>query len=141
MRALIFGCGLIGALAIIAPGARAESPQNLYLLNCWGCHRANGEGIAGTAPPLRDAADFLRVKGGREYLIEVPGVAESALTDAQVAEVMNWVIQNFSRDRVPADFTPYTAEEVHRSRETRVLDIAQRRESLVRAMAAHGIRE
>src|SRR5262249_62361162 len=67
--------------AAVTP-AYADSPQNIYTLNCWGCHRANGEGVAGTAPPLINAADFLSVPGGREYLIRVPGVSQSMLDDA-----------------------------------------------------------
>ncbi|HVN27413.1 MAG TPA: cytochrome c, partial [Candidatus Binataceae bacterium] len=72
------------AVLMFAPAiAKAEPPAQLYMLNCWGCHRAQGEGIPGTAPPLRGAADFLKVPGGRQYLIEVPGVSQSALNDAQ----------------------------------------------------------
>src|SRR6266705_914822 len=89
--------GVAATLAIATASiALAEPPQQLYMLNCWGCHRPHGEGIPGTAPPLRDAADFLRVKGGREYLISVPGVSQSALDNADTAEVMNWILKSFS---------------------------------------------
>ncbi len=128
------------ALALAVP-AHAESPQNLYTLNCWGCHRANGEGIPGTAPPLKDAADFLRVPGGREYLIRVPGVAQSTLNDADTAAVMNWIIENFSKGRMPADFKPYTAGEIHQAREQQhLLDIAETRKALITKMVALKIR-
>jgi mono/diheme cytochrome c family protein len=128
-------------LALIATVARAESPENLYTLNCWGCHRANGQGIPGTAPPLTDAADFLRVSGGREYLIEVPGVAQSMLNDADAASVMNFVIENFSKGRVPANFKPYTAEEIRQARNhQRLLDISGTRNALIQQMVAMKIR-
>jgi mono/diheme cytochrome c family protein len=121
--------------------ARAESAQNLYTLNCWGCHRANGEGIPGTAPTLRDAADFLMVPGGRAYLIEVPGVSQSSLSDADTALVMNWIIRNFSKGRVPADFKPYTAAEIHASRQQpHLLDITATRKALIDKMVALKIR-
>lgn len=123
-----------------ATTASAEPPEKLYMLNCWGCHRPHGEGIPGTAPPLRGAADFLRVPGGRQYLIEVPGVAQSALDDADVAAVMNWIIESFSGDRLGRGFQPYTADEVASVRATRLTDIKQVRAKLVSEMVELKIR-
>lgn len=133
----IFAALLAGAamLAAVPAPARAESPSNLYLLNCWGCHGAHGEGVNGTAPPLAGAADFLRARGGREYLIEVPGVSESALNDAQVALVMNWIMDTMNRGRVPAGFTPYSAQEVHRDRAVRIDDLSATRRALLAQIA------
>jgi hypothetical protein len=121
--------------------ARAEPPGELYMLNCWGCHRPNGEGIPGTAPPLKGAVDFLRVPGGREYLISVPGVALSPLSNQQAAEVMNWILKSFSKDRVPADFKPYTAGEIAKARTTHLLDIKKARAELVTLMVDAKVRE
>ena len=126
------------AIAVIA---HADPPAQLYMLNCWGCHRPNGEGIPGTAPPLRGAVDFLRVPGGREYLISVPGVALSPLSNEQAADVMNWILKSFSKERVPADFKPYTADEVAKARTTHLLDIKKARAELVAEMVAAKIRE
>jgi mono/diheme cytochrome c family protein len=120
---------------------RADPPAQLYMLNCWGCHRPNGEGIPGTAPPLRGAVDFLRVPGGREYLISVPGVALSPLSNEQAAAVMNWILSSFSKDRLPADFKPYTAGEIAKARTTHLLDIRKARAELVTEMVAAKIRE
>ncbi|MGA7869476.1 MAG: cytochrome c [Candidatus Binatus sp.] len=127
-------------LMLAAAPAWAEPPEKLYMLNCWGCHRPHGEGIPGTAPSLRGAADFLRVPGGRQYLIEVPGVAQSALDDAQVAAVMNWIIESFSADRIPAGFRPYTREEVAKTRATRLTEIKEVRLRLVNEMVAMKVR-
>jgi hypothetical protein len=121
--------------------AQADPPGQLYMLNCWGCHRPNGEGIPGTAPPLRGAVDFLRVPGGREYLISVPGVALSPLSNEQAAAVMNWILRSFSKDRIPADFRPYTADEIGKARTTHLLDIKKARAELVTLMVAAKIRE
>ena len=138
--------GFLGAVTMLlvcaaAMPACAESPQNLYTLNCWGCHRANGEGVAGTAPPLINAADFLRVGGGREYLIRVPGVSQSMLDDADTAVVMNWVLETFSKGRMPADFQPFTAGEIHHARaEPHLFDITEIRTQLLRKMVATKIR-
>ena len=121
--------------------AQADPPGQLYMLNCWGCHRPNGEGIPGTAPPLRGAVDFLRVPGGREYLISVPGVALSPLSNEQAAAVMNWILRSFSKDRIPADFRPYTADEIEKARTTHLLDIKKARAELVTLMVVAKIRE
>jgi hypothetical protein len=132
---------LLVAMTMSGIPMAAESPQNLYTLNCWGCHRANGEGISGTAPPLRDAADYLKVPGGREYLIRVPGVSQSLLNDADTALVMNWIIGNFSPGRVPADFKPFTATEIHQARaQAHLYDITETRERLLNKMVAMKIR-
>ena len=134
---------LVAAICSITSASlvRAEPPEKLYMLNCWGCHRPHGEGIPGTAPPLRDAADYLRVKGGREYLISVPGVSQSALNNADTAEVMNWILKSFSPDRMPADFQPYTADEIGQARTHHLMDIKKARAELVAEMVAQRIRQ
>jgi mono/diheme cytochrome c family protein len=122
----------LGALTASSPGAaqgfdpaEANFPgvENMqrawqhWALNCQGCHRADGLGTDETAPSLAGTvARFLHAPGGRVYLGEVPGVATSALGDADLAEVMNWMLYRFDRSHVPADFQPYTADELARLR-------------------------
>ena len=90
-----------------------------WTLNCQGCHRADGSGSAGTAPPIQGTvARFLHAPGGREYLAEVPGVAAAPFSDEETAEVINWMLRRYDAAHVPADFQPYTAEEVARLRLT-----------------------
>lgn len=122
------------------PAARAESSSNLYLLNCWGCHGSKGEGIKGTAPPLIGLADFLKVKGGRSYIVQVPGVSQSSLNDAQVAQVMNWVLENMSKGSLPHDFSPYTADEIHEYRSTRLAELSKTRRALMDQLIAMKVR-
>ena len=117
--------------------AHAESASNLYLLNCWGCHGSHGEGIKGTAPPLTGLSDFLKASGGRAYLIEVPGVSLSQLNDAQIATVMNWVLDNMSAHH---DFPPYTADEVHRLRATRLPELSKTRRALLDQLVTMKVR-
>jgi hypothetical protein len=110
-----------------------------WTLNCQGCHRADGAGSAGTAPSLKDTVSkFLNVPGGREYLGRVPGVATSPLGNAELAELMNWMFWRFDREHLPADFSPFTSEEVGRLR-TRPLRLeasAMRAQLLQQADAA-----
>ncbi len=84
-----------------------------WALGCRGCHGNDARGNAGGAPALRGmVAQFLTLNGGRDYLIRVPGVAFSPLPDAELAELVNWMLYHFDPDHVPNDFKPYTAEEV-----------------------------
>jgi hypothetical protein len=103
---------------VATPGV--SNPQRAWqnwTLNCQGCHRQDGTGSVGTAPSLAGTvAKFLTVPGGREYLGRVPGVATSPLANAQLAELMNWMFWRFDREHVPADFQPFTAEEIGRLR-------------------------
>ena len=134
---VVYVLALAAYLSGTALPAGAQSASNLYLLNCWGCHGSHGEGIKGTAPPLVGLADFLKASGGRAYLIEVPGVSLSALNDAQIATVMNWVLENMSADQ---SFVPYTADEVHRLRATRLAELSKTHRALLDQLVAMKIR-
>jgi len=91
----------------------AQRAWQNWTLNCQGCHRPDGTGTDQTAPSLAGTvARFLSVPGGREYLSRVPGVAASALSDADLAEVMNWMLWRFDKEHLPPDFQPYTAAEI-----------------------------
>jgi hypothetical protein len=119
-----------------SPPAGVANPQRAWqnwTLNCQGCHRFDGSGSDATAPGIAGTvAKFLWVPGGREYLIRVPGVATSPLADAELAEVVNWMLWRFDKEHVPADFQPYTAAEIAplRSRPLR-LEASQMRSSLL----------
>jgi cytochrome c553 len=105
-----------------APSAPAgvENPQRAWqnwTLNCQGCHRPDGTGTDATAPSLAGTvAKFLSVPGGREYLGRVPGVATSPLSNADLAEVVNWMLWRFDKAHLPANFQPFTAAEMGRLR-------------------------
>jgi mono/diheme cytochrome c family protein len=119
----------------VAP-AGVENVQRAWqnwTLNCQGCHRLDGSGSDATAPAIAGTvAKFLLVPGGREYLIRVPGVATSPLSDADLAEVMNWMLRRFDKEHLPASFQPYTAAEIAplRARPLR-LEASQMRSTLL----------
>jgi hypothetical protein len=100
--------------------AGVPNPQRAWqnwTLNCQGCHRPDGSGSEGTAPSLAGAVSkFLNVPGGRDYLGRVPGVATSPLGNADLAELMNWMFWRFDKEHMPADYVPFTAEEIGRLR-------------------------
>ena len=109
-----------GAVVLaLAAAAAAAPPEQLWALNCQGCHRPDGSGSSGGAPPLRGAAGRLaRTPAGRAYLVRVPGVAAAPLSDAEVAAVLNWMLFRFDRSALPRDFRPFEAAEVEKFRRT-----------------------
>ena len=121
---------LVAALSLAGAASAGASPAELYTLNCWGCHKPRAEGIPGAVPRLADSmGDFLRVPGGREYLVEVPGVAASALSDAEIAQVLNWLLFTFNKAETPSDFTPYTAAEIAKYRPHQLIRITETRDT------------
>jgi hypothetical protein len=132
---------LIVAISIAHIALAGGSPAELYTLNCWGCHKSHAEGIPGTVPRLRDSmGDFLHVPGGRAYLVQVPGVAASSLSDAEVAAVLNWLLFTFNKSEMPPNFKPYTAAEVARLRQHQLIRVTETRDELVERLKKTGIR-
>ena len=106
-----------------------------YILNCQGCHLPDGAGAPGTVPDLRgEPARLLRVAGGREYLVQVPGAATSGLDDAELAGVTNWILREFNAGHLPPDFSPYTKEEVARLRGNMPGDVQKVRAELLKQL-------
>jgi mono/diheme cytochrome c family protein len=117
------------------PGVEnAQRAWQNWTLNCQGCHRPDGSGTEGTAPSLAGTvARFLSVPGGREYLGRVPGVATSPLSNRDLAEVVNWMLWRFDREHLPAQFQPYTADEMGRLRTSPLrMEASQMRSALLK---------
>lgn len=143
---------VLGALLCAAAQPRvqpaADSPAGVtnvqlawqnWTLNCQGCHRLDGTGSDTTAPSLAGTvAKFLWVPGGREYLARVPGVATSPLSDADLAEVVNWMLWRFDKQHLPSNFRPFTAAELGplRARPLRLEAAGMRTELLSKAEAS-----
>ena len=125
VKALIVAGGLaVAAMSTMAADYPAvnwsahgvDDPQRAwqnYALNCQGCHRADGTGDGETAPALAGHVSvFTTLPGGREYLSRVPGAATAPISDAELAELLNWALWNFDSSHVAPGFKPYTAAEV-----------------------------
>ncbi len=104
-----------------------------YMLHCQGCHGPDGAGTAdGVVPTMKNfVGNFLRVPGGREFLVRVPGSANAALTDAALAEVLNWMLWRISPDALPDDFKPYTEAEVAPLRRNPLENVIETRKVLI----------
>jgi hypothetical protein len=129
--ALALGLCLVG----FACDARAD-PGVDYMLQCQGCHLADGGGSPGAVPPLTGLmGKFLWVPRGREYLVRVPGSSQSPLSDAELAAVLNWMIRRFGPEQAARDFTAFSADEVAGYRDPPLTDVETLRAELLRQIS------
>jgi hypothetical protein len=116
--------------------ATTSDPHLDYVLHCQGCHQAEGQGLAGSVPQLKDSvAHLVSMPGGREYLSRVPGVAQSQLDDAAVALLLNWLLEYFDAAHLPDDFRPFTAQEIAPLRRRPLVEASKARAALFHAAA------
>ncbi len=123
-------------LVAVAVGACADHPPSLarqhYLLHCMGCHGEDGAGLDGQVPDLRrDLARLVAAPGGRAYLLRVPGVTQTTLAPAEVAEVLNYTVREFGGAEVARRIPPFTAAEVAAARSTPLLEVTTTRAGLL----------
>ncbi len=100
------------ATGLHAPAPKIEAAPGAYLLYCGGCHGINGRSSDTAVPDLRGQVDaFLCLPAGREYIVRLPNVAFAPLGDAQLADLMNFVVR-LGNTRQGSPDAPYTAAEV-----------------------------
>ena len=101
----------------------AASPRINYLLYCTGCHAAGGAGKPPNVPTLRgELGRMIAVPEMRSYLVRIPGASSAPISDAELSEVINWLLYEFNSDTLPADFEEYSEEEVARARQDILAD-------------------
>lgn len=124
---------LLTASSAVADDQRAHVN---YMLHCQGCHRHDASGSGDEVPRMKDFLGyFLHSKEGREFVVRVPGVSTSQLPDDQLAELLNWLLANYSADQLPGSFVPYTEAEVSVLRQNPELQPRERRETLLGELA------
>jgi mono/diheme cytochrome c family protein len=134
---VIRAAALAAAALFAAAGARAADPRVDYMLQCQGCHLADGSGAPGAVPDLRGSlALFSTLPGGREYLVRVPGAAQSPLSDARLAALLDWMLREFGPAEVAAGLAPYRVEEVARWRAQPYAEVQSVRRELVSQIEA-----
>jgi cytochrome c553 len=118
--------------------ARANPAQD-YVLNCMGCHGTEAQGIPGKVPPLANALSrFMRSVEGRNYVLRVPGAANSALSDEQLAAVLNWLARRYDSSASQIQPAPFTSTEVAAVRHQPLLAVLATRSAVVHNLAATG---
>jgi mono/diheme cytochrome c family protein len=136
--ARVAAAALATLLAAEGSGAAGDDPAHVaYMLHCQGCHLADGSGAPGAVPDLRGSLGrFLAVPGGRAYLVQVPGSAQSPLSDAELAAVLNWMVRRFGPADAAAALVPYDGAEVGRLRAAPLVDVEGARATLLRKLEA-----
>lgn len=122
-----------------ANAAWGYQPAVNFQLHCMGCHLADGSGEAGRVPSIRRSlVIFSGTAEGRAYVIRVPGVAQSPLSDAETAALLNWMARNLSDLTLPPGFADYSAAEIQALRGHPLAQVSVVRARLMRAAAAKG---
>jgi mono/diheme cytochrome c family protein len=141
MKTLLAVLCLCLASAALAEDMNRQRAHYNYQMFCQGCHTPDGSG-AKTVPRMKDQVGyFLETRRGREYLVRVPGSATSALDDEQLAEVLNWIVQEFAGDSADESYQRYTSLEVARLRQQPLNEVEQYRTQLLVEIASAKTRE
>lgn len=143
---------LLALSVLLAAGARAADyvpgeplerltgPRVDFALRCRGCHGFSGEGTPGHVPRLDGFVGlFTQVRGGRDYLMRVPGVVRARLDDERLAAVLNWMLATYGAGDVAPDFVPFSPAEVGSARRQVLRDRKSIRADLVQAMRERGL--
>ena len=110
------GLVLAGTL-LLSPAVVAEKPRTAYWLHCAGCHLLDGSSAPPEVPTLiGEPGRIAGLPGGRDYLMRIPGVAQAGLGDEKLADVLNFMLEEFSSATLPADFQPFSGDEVGQAR-------------------------
>ena len=139
---------LITAASLAAmPRAKAVQPaiplpaaQVAYLTSCGGCHGIEGKSAPGSVPTLRGlTGSFLCTRQGRDFIIRLPDVALTRLSDSTLTDVMNFVVFGLGAPVAGgAKVSPYTVAEVARLRRQPLTDtgLTAYRNQVVAGLAA-----
>jgi len=144
VAALLTGLLFAGAAAAAGetyrPAPNGQTPHMNYLHYCAGCHLPDGTGKPSHGiPNMRGVlGQFLRVEGGREFIVKVPGVSHTPLADSDIAALMNWLLDGIAQPSKPPGTPPYTAAEVTRLRSERLVDIPGTRKQIVERLERAG---
>jgi hypothetical protein len=131
LRGILVPWHVLLALILLPPSLWAKDPAVLYMMECQGCHLADGGGGLNSIPTLHNnVAKFPAVPGGREYLVQVPGVALSSLSDQDITAVLNWMLRKFGPAEWTSRYAPYTVEEVAILRKHPLTEIGSTRADL-----------
>jgi cytochrome c553 len=131
----------LAAASLLGGRAAQATPHQDYVLYCMGCHGVQAEGVPGKVPPLAHALGrYMRTSAGRNYVLRVPGAANSVLSDAELAGVLNWLAQTFdSEELAKSKAPPFSTAEVTGLRHSPLPSVLATRRAVVNDLAATGL--
>lgn len=126
----LFLLSLISSFSAYSADNDARIKFNYQML-CQGCHVGDGRGGKDVPNMKGLVGNFLKTQKGREYLVRVPGAANSALDSKELAELLNWIIVVIGKDSAPKEMKPFTEEEVRMLRQNPLMEVVQYRAKLI----------
>ncbi len=118
--------------AVRAAMADPELAQSDFIENCAGCHGVRGSTVPAHLPEIKDRVGwFMCTPESRAYLLRLPNVAHSRITDnAQLADLMNYVVFVLGGKSVPSGTKPFTGPEVAHERQFALTSVSLKAERL-----------
>lgn len=140
MKAQLFALGLLVAAAGTAEAADRTAATN-YVLRCIGCHVQDGSGLPSAGIPdfVGKVGVFARLPEGRAYLLHVPGVIGSSLSDREIAELLNYIMETYAGPSLPDPYLPFTAGEVGTLRARDIGNVVKYRRVVAAKLEAQGL--
>ncbi len=128
---------LVSAVPVFAD--ERPAPVN-YVLRCLGCHLPDGTGLPAAGIPdfVGKVGVFAGNPDGRRYLLHVPGVINSGLSDQETADLLNYIMQTYAGDSLAADSAPFTGPEVAELKAANVGNVVAYRRKIAAGLAAQG---
>ena len=144
---MLAGAALVAGTAGAAAVQRATLPPEVtdpvlarsdYVEHCGGCHGVEGRSAPALLPELRDRVGyFMCTPQARAYLIRLPNVAHSRITDnQQLADLLNFVIFDLGGASTPPGTRPFAADEVARERRFALSSVSLKAERVRHVAAA-----
>lgn len=98
--------------------AEMTQAQSDYVEHCGGCHGIHGYAAPADLPTIGGRVGWFMCRPeGRTYLIRLPNIARSRITDnEQLADLLNFMVFGLGGNTAPAGSKPFTADEVARER-------------------------
>ncbi len=90
---------LMVAFPLPAVAAGHHSAEWLYVLHCSGCHGKTGAGAPAAGIPdfNNSIGNIVRHQDGKRYVVNVAGVRNAGLDDADVARVLNYILSRWGK--------------------------------------------
>jgi hypothetical protein len=124
---LLAGAGVSGSFSATPANLTSLSVvQSTYLERCGGCHGIQGLSAPGEVPTLRGQVGyFLCTPEARAYLVRLPSLATSPLSDQELADLMNFVVFDLGGAReAGGTYQKFTEAEVRVLRTRPLKDVA-----------------
>ena len=127
-------------VALAADGGRSAAVN--FVLHCSGCHGIDGSGYESAGVPnFRNSIEFFAIdEEGRTYLLHVPGLVNTNLSDTEIAEVLNYVVKQWSGTSTAGMFIRFTPAEVAERRARSVSDVVRLRRQIASRLRQEGLR-